>query len=49
MSVFEETNGERWSKRETVRPSEGKRERCRGRRFVAVKKLIVFIGTDSQI
>ena len=34
---------------ETDRQSEGKRERCRGRRFVGVKKLIVFIGTDGQI
>ena len=41
--------GVRERDRQTERQSEGKRERCRGRCFVGVKKLIVFIGTDGQI
>ena len=49
MCVFEETDGERWSERERVRQTDKVRERCRGRCFVEVKKLIVFIGTDGQI
>ena len=52
MSVFEETDGEKWSGKERVRQTDKVREREKDVEedvLWGVEKLIVFIGTDGQI